>query len=133
VTSFIVLTNEISVLANAGSFFCSTSARYISSDVSGTVPANLNAELVLFVGSETPSMLYYQCEAHVAMGGRILVFGTNSSNSSTFSSSPNAGVIAHAVLMSVAFCLLIPLGVITSSFLPYKVIALFFFFQIVTF
>ncbi len=111
--------------------------RYNSSFVSGTNPAFVNATLSLFLvrlpfvvscrpdltggqGPGTPAVLYYQCEQHIAMGGAINVLGGTVTD--PVSSSSSGYVIAHAVLMTVAFALLIPLGVMTSSFLPHQLV-----------
>jgi hypothetical protein len=71
-------------------------------------------------GPDSPALLFYQCEAHSVMSGIINVFGgtpvtTEASDTAMF-------VTAHAALMTIAFSLLIPLGVMTSAFLPHQLV-----------
>ncbi len=57
----------------------------------------------------------------MAMTGRIDIVG--GIVNTTVATTGTAGYLtAHAVLMSLSFCLLIPLGVMTSSFLPHQLV-----------
>jgi hypothetical protein len=72
------------------------------------------------VTDEVPDVLYYQCEKHTSQWG-ALTFAINASIPVTRSDTGQGFVIAHLVLMTVSYAVLIPLGVLTSSFMPFKV------------
>ena len=84
--------------------------RYTSPDLTGPVPASLNQTVVLRISNVSASPLFYNCERHPAMSGRIVVVGINQTNSTASPYAPNNALVAHAVLMSISFCLLVPLG-----------------------
>ena len=100
------------------------SDRFSSSAISGQ-GATQNASLVWFIEPTTPEVLYYQCERHTTQWAAITLRADAvvpppppNANSQSYKSL----LIGHVVLMSLGFGLFIPLGALTSSFLPHKAV-----------
>ena len=77
-----------------------------------------NATLT-WVVSESDLNLFYQCEVHATQFGPIRIGAGPVVPASTRTKNL---ITAHAVLMTVAFAVLLPLGALTSSFLPAKAV-----------
>ncbi len=109
--SFTVSTSAVHLFAlHVTPNSASSSSRFSSPDLRGPVPANLNATVSLLLSAASPTPLFYTCELHpAAMSGRINIIGGISTNI-TAAFVPSPSLVAHAVLMTVAFAVLIPLG-----------------------
>lgn len=102
-----------------------TSDRLVSPSLTGQ-GANLNASLIWTIdATANVSIYYYQCERHATQFNSI----TLDSGASIPPSNPRSNsalLTAHIVLMTIAFAVLLPLGALTSSFLPYKAVLWWF-------
>jgi hypothetical protein len=78
-----------------------------------------NLSLVIDAQAMAAGVLYYQCEFHAFMWGTIVMRAGVSIPPASVPP-PQSSLVAHIVLMALASALIIPAGVLTSSFMPYQ-------------